>query len=173
MRRRGFTIVELLMVVGIISVLITISATAIKGSITNARKQRADALCTIVEQGLAAYYAQENVWPITTLENKETDTNKDYYTLNDNEVRQMVVAIVKKTADNNPLIDVAGLFVARKDASKYGMDFMDAIHGSKQQREKLRLSQLIFGYPDPSTGHFKVFKMRYYPASDTVKVTQS
>jgi len=170
MKRRGFTLIELMMVVGIISVLITISVTAINSSLRSARTQRAEALCALIEQGIAAYYAQKDEWPV---EPKDNDTNKDYYTFKANEVREMIKKVVLETKSNNPLIDVSGLFVATSDGSKArGMDFMTAIHGSKQHRQKVTLSQMYFGYPDPSTGLFRVFTVRYYPSSDTIKVTK-
>jgi len=169
MRRRGFTLIELMMVIGIISVLITISVTAINSSLKSARTQRAETLCKLVEQAVAAYYAQKDEWPVTP---KDNDNNKEYYTFTSAEVREIIKKVVMETKSNNPLIDVSGLFVATSDGNKArGMDFMDAVHGSKHQRNKVTLSQMYFGYPDPESGRFKVFTMRYYPTSDVILVT--
>ena len=51
MKRRGFTIVELMMVVAVLAILISITITAVAGAMSRARTQRADALCVIVRQG--------------------------------------------------------------------------------------------------------------------------
>ena len=61
--KRGFTIVELLMVIGIISVLLTIVTYASLGSLRAMRMQRAEAGKRIIQQGLATYYAHKGYWP--------------------------------------------------------------------------------------------------------------
>lgn len=185
MKRRGFTIVELLMVVGIISVLITISVTAINGSIRAARVQRAEALCTLVGQAITAYYAQKGEWPFTVQEQPD----KDIYTLTADEVRKAIKTVVMEIKNNNPLIDVSGLFVSRdsRDPAEetcshgkryypakgaYGMDFMQAIRGSKHSETKMKLSEMSFGYPHPENGQFMRFIIRYSYVSDSITVEQ-
>jgi len=169
----GFTIVELLMVVGIISVLVTITFSAISGSIKRARSQKAAALCTLVEQGIATYYAQKGNWPV---EPGDPDNNSDVYTYTGSQVREMVKKVVEQAKEGNPMIDVSGLFVSTSDGEPgsrgYGMDFMTAIHGSKKNAKKIKLAQMYFGYPDPNTGYFRRFKMTYSPATDKVMVSQ-
>jgi len=168
----GFTIVELLMVIGIISVLITITFSAVTGSMKRARSQKASALCTLVEQGIATYYAQKGEWPVDP---KDADNNSDVYTFTATEVREMVKKVVEETRKNNPMIDVSGLFVSTSNGEPgsrgKGTDFMTAIHGSKQNAKKIKLAQMYFGYPDPSTGNFRRFKMTYSPATDQVSVS--
>lgn len=175
MKRRGFTIIELMMVVGIISVLITVSVTAVNGSMKAARKQRAESLCTMVEQSIAAYYAQKDEWPV---EPQDPQNGKEYYQYEQDDVQEIIRTVIREIKNNNPLIDVSGLFVANQELYKkrpdktHGMDFLTAIHGSKQHPGTLKLSQMCFGYPNPGTGLFRPFTMRYYPASDKITVTQ-
>jgi len=170
--RSGFTIVELLMVIGIISVLITITFSAVTGSMKRARSQKAAALCTLVEQGIATYYAQKDEWPD---EPKEADNDSDVYTFKASEVRETVKKVVEETRNSNPMIDVSGLFVSTSSGEPgsrgKGTDFMTAIHGSKQNAKKIKLAQMYFGYPDPETGNFRRFKMTYSPATDKVTVS--
>jgi len=172
---RAFTIVELLMVVGIISVLVTITFSAVSGSMKRARTQKARALCMLVEQGVATYYAQKGEWPVSGLADKDPDSNSDVYTLSATEVREMVKKVVEETRKNNPMIDVSGLFVSTSSGEMgsrgYGMDFMTAIHGSKRNAKKIKLAQMYFGYPCPGTGYFRRFKMTYSPATDKVTVS--
>jgi len=176
--RSGFTIVELLMVVGIISVLVTITVSAVSGSMKRARSQKAAALCTLVEQGIATYYAQKGEWPV---EPDDPQGDSDVYTYKPEEVREMVKKVVEETKKNNPMMDVSGLFVCVPKGSSadvgginykgYGMDFMTAIHGSKKNAKKSKLEQMYFGYPCPGTGYFRRFKMTYSPATDKVTVS--
>jgi len=170
--RRGFTIVELLMVVGIISVLVTITFSAVSGSMKRARSQKASALCALVEQGVATYYAQKGEWPV---EPGDPDNNSDVYTFTASQVRETVKKVVEETKKNNPMMDVSGLFVSTSSGELgsrgYGMDFMTAIHGSKKNAKKIKLAQMYFGYPCPGTGYFRRFKMTYSPATDKVAVS--
>jgi len=172
MKRRGFTIVELLMVVGIISILISVTVTAVGGSLKRGREQRANALCKIVASGIATYYAQTGEWPVAP---KNNDGDEDYYTYKAAEVQQICRKLVEKTKEGNPVLDVGGLFVSKQPGESgkcFGMDFTAAVRGTKKHPEGIRLSQMYFGYPDPSTGYFRRFKMKYYTATDTISVTR-
>jgi len=184
MRRRGFTIVELLMVVGILSVLMTIVTTAATGAVKQARARKADALVAMVQSGIATYYAQHDEWPDFDGSGKTgnyrvgNDIDPDRYQLTDSECDDVVRKLVRTSlSDTNPLLDVMGLFVA--DASggisdrTYGMDFSEAIHGSKRHPKKLRkVSNMAFGYPDSSTGRFRRFKMVYSIPADQITVSK-
>jgi len=159
------------MVIGIISVLVTITFSAVSGSMKRARTQKARALCILVEQGIATYYAQKGEWPV---EPGDPDNNSDVYTFTGSQVREMVKKVVEETKKNNPMIDVSGLYVSTSDGEggrHYGMDFMTAIHGTKKNAKKIKLAQMYFGYPCPGTGYFRRFKMTYSPATDKVTVS--
>jgi len=186
MRRKGFTIVELLMVIGIISVLITITVSAISGSMKRARAQKASALCTLVEQGIATYYAQQGEWPVASLNRDSLKPNADesgnknsqsktVYLLEASEVREMVKKLVEQTKKGSPVMDVSGLFVSNTSGEPgtrgHGMDFTSAVRGTKRNPAGIRLAQMYFGYPEASTGYFRSFKMYYLPTTDRVTVT--
>lgn len=187
--KKGFTIVELLMVVGIISILLGIITTAASQSMKAARSRRGDALCSAVQAGLAAYYAQFDQWPeplgskvkngLDAGSNNEGVDNKtvsDKYVLTASEVRAMVKALVDEAKDGNPLMDISGLFVSADPGEPggkgLGLDFMEAIRGSKRSPDKMSTSKMYFGYPDTSTGRFRRFKMVYSIPSDTLTVSK-
>lgn len=197
--KKGFTIVELLMVLGIIAVLMGIVTTAASESIRGARSRKADALCNVVQAGFAAYYAQFDEWPgsvgqmiangslgtRTNVEgyNYNSDPEKFILTMKENDdcIREMVL----KTKEGIPMMDVSGLFVS-KDEGRYGekcrgLDFMQAatIKGMSEAKSKLRsatggrrltVANMHFGYPDPETGDFRHFKIIYSIPTDAFSV---
>ena len=57
--RKGFTIVEMLAVIGVIAVLLSIIVTAASGVLKSSRSKRAEVMRNSLEQAIAAYYAQE------------------------------------------------------------------------------------------------------------------
>ena len=61
--KKGFTIVELLVVIGVLAVLMTIVVVAASGVQKGGREKRASAMRSALEQAIAAYYAQEGKWP--------------------------------------------------------------------------------------------------------------
>ena len=125
--KKGFTIVELLMVVGIIIVLMGVVTTAAAQSIRASRTRRADALCSLVQAGMNAYYARYDEWPgsigsriangsIGTRGNDEGtqgSSDNDKYVLTGTEVRSCVKALVDETKNGTPVMDISGLFVSR------------------------------------------------------------
>ena len=177
--RKGFTIVELLVVIGIIIVLMGIVTTAASESMRSARNNRAKALFALVQSGLAAYYAQNEKWPIdfegrsgNHRKNNGNEVDPNQYDLTAGEVRTCVRAIVESTKSGNPLIDVSGLWVSRSDGETQkgsGMDFMTAIRGSRKSAQKMKLADMNFGYPD-SSGAFRRFGMGYSIPADQLTV---
>ena len=124
--RKGFTIVELLMVIGIIAMLMGIVTTAASSSIKSSRKQRADALCTIVQTALATYREQKGDWPISmpvsraNSEGANSQNVADVVVLNGTEVRACVKALVDEAKKGNPMMDISGLWVSRQDGELPG-----------------------------------------------------
>lgn len=191
--KKGFTIVELLMVVAIIAILMGIVTTAAASSIKASRRQKASALCTIVQTALATYREQKGRWPIdmpasrTNREGPNGNNDSNIVVLNGTEVRACVKALVEETKKHNPMMDISGLFVSRQDGElpggdsgqnngkvkpAYGLDFMAAIHGTRKSSKKMTTSEMYFGYPDPATGYFLRFKMKYSIPTDQLMVSQ-
>lgn len=127
--KKGFTIVELLMVMGILAVLMGIVTTAASESLRASRARRADALCQLVEAGFSNYYAQYDEWPgslgkriasgsIGTRANQEgTDgsSNTEEYLLDLSESQDCIRALIDETKKGRPVMDISGLFVSRSD----------------------------------------------------------
>lgn len=192
MKKRGFTIVELMMVIGIIGVLMGVVTTAASSSVRQARIRRASTLCSLVQSGLATYYAQHDKWPVepsTMGENSDSDTHE----LSATEVRQSVLELVKEAKKGNPPMDISGLFVSRSDKEPepiscqctgsshskyvpakgaYGLDFMSAIRGTRKSSKKMTTGEMNFGYPHPDNGMFMRFRMVYSIPADSITVEQ-
>ena len=76
----------------------------------------------------------------------------------------------------NPLMDISGLYVSRNTGEPgqkgYGLDFMEAIHGTRKSSRKMSTSEMYFGYPEADHGWFRRFKIVYSLPTDEIKVTQ-
>ena len=188
--RGGFTIVELMMVVGIIGILMGIVTTAAASSIKQARSRQGDALCMAVEAGLDTYYAQFEEWPgsigsriksgnLSAGSNSEGlsgTTDGDKYVLSGSEVRDVVKKLVEETRDGNPMLDISGLYVSRSPGEStdkgFGIDFSSAIRGTKKSKKKMKLAEMYFGYPETTHGYFRRFKIVYSIPTDKMKVSK-
>ena len=176
--RNGFTIVELMMVIAIIAVLMTMVTTTAGSAIRRARVRKAEALVTVVQQGINTYYAQKDEWPGNWYSDSLNGDSGDetVYTLKDSEVDACIREVVREsTIGKNPMLDVTGLYVTDSPNSNKaaGMDFMDAIHGTKQHPNKiLSLSTMYFGYPEEKHGYFRRFTITYSITSDRITVSQ-
>lgn len=181
MKRKGFTIVELLMVIGIIAILAGVITTAASESMKSSRKRRATALFAIMQSGIANYYAQKGKWPAFTppdVGNHRMDNNKidrNQYDLTADEVRRCIKEVLMQTKSGNPMLDVSGLWVSKDNGDKAsghgsGMDFLTAIRGSSKNAKRMSLSDMYFGYPNTTNGRFMRFGIGYSIATDSMTV---
>lgn len=184
--RRGFTIIELVMVVAIMGILLGIVTTAAAGAIRQARIRKAEACCKVVQAAFETYYAQKGEWPggieskITgdkaNSEGKEYRSDSDIYVLDPGDVDDMMRDILHEYKNGNPCLDISGLFVSRYQGNKgtrnLGLDFMTAITGTKQDAngQKMTTAQMHFGYPESDHGYFRHFKVIYSKPTDQMKV---
>ena len=181
--RKGFTIVELLMVIGIILVLAGIVTTAGTGALKGARADRAKALFHLVQGGISAYYAQYDEWPKFNPSGRTGNhydsslgrVDENVYDLSATEVRESIKEVIRTVKSKNPLIDVSGLWVSRSDGDDdngrgVGMDFLTAIRGSRNNQTKMKLSDMYFGYQNASNGRFVRFGIGYNISLDQMTV---
>ena len=139
MKRHGFTIIELLVVVVILGILLGIVTTAAASAIKQARDHKANALCTCLQQGLATYYAQKDRWPgpvgdrlaaggtpsRSNDEGVNNQTDPDKYILTGSEVRQTVKVLIDE-AKNLPVNAVWEYMLMKKNIA-IGQDALKAI----------------------------------------------
>jgi len=188
--KKAFTLIELMAVVAIIGILLGIITSAAANSLKLARKQKASALCVCAKQGIETYHAQKEKWPggigdriaagaVLSRSNNEgvnNSSNADLYILDGSEVRDMIKEVVLETVrNNNPMMDISGLFVSRDSGESgsrgFGLNFMDAVRGTKQSKKKMSVGEMYFGYPESSHGWFRRFKIVYSVPTDSMEVS--
>ena len=186
--RRGFTIIELVMVIAIMGILLGIVTTAAASSIKQARDRKADACCKVVQAGFETYYSQKGEWPgniesklkgdKANSEGKMYNSDADLYVLDPGDVDEMMRDILREYKKGNPCLDISGLFVSRKQglpgSKDLGLDFMTAIKGTKKDKngQRMQTGEMHFGYPEKNHGYFRHFKVVYSKPTDQMKVSK-
>ena len=176
-RKAGFTIVEMLMVLGIIAVLLGLVTTAATTAIKHARTRKAAACQQVIQAGISTYRAQKGEWPgsLKSYSEDGLPNNQQTYTLTTTEYDQVLAEVVKESVSNKdgtPLMDVTGLIVAPKGSNgSWGIEFREAVKKGKKHGGSIKLADMAFGYQS-SSGTFSRFKIVYNAESDHVTVTQ-
>ena len=173
--RRGFTIVEMLAVIGVVAILISIIASVASNSIRAARGKRAAVMSSSLQQAIASYYAEEGKWP-SLIESANTDgedTVKFEGTQADQIFQEVVGKGFGKSGKKSMLVDASGLFVCESSAANgkraRGYNFSE-VTGSNA-RHRIGLKQMAFGYQDGG-GYFQRFRVIYNCRTDSVTVVQ-
>lgn len=189
--RRGFTIIEMLVVIGVIAILAGMVMVVASGAIGSSRKSRTEAMRVILEQGIATFYAQEGKWP-KKIEDKIDSVDKDSYTFTDDEADKIFQEVVGKawgkSGKKSMLLDATGLYVCDSaDCGNGGKGCYDN-HDDKRRSDycggqgcrsgasfdssSLPISQMAFGYQGDKEGKFRRFHIVYNAKTDKVSVTK-
>lgn len=186
-------------VAAILAVLVSIVVVAASGAIKNSREKRASAMATALEQGIAAYYAQEGRWP-QVMESKIGSIDEEKYTFNHGETDAIFREVVGKgfgkgSGSRSMLVDASALFVANssrlgnggwgcndnhsdRTSSGYcgnqncvaGVDFTEAV--KRGGKNRIPFAQMAFGYQGRVNGRFRRFRIIYNSKTDSVEVSK-
>ena len=197
-RKRGFTLVEMLVVIAVISVLVGITVVALKGVLASARSKRCESMKVVLAQGISTYYAQEGEWPevIEQALKKQNANEKSIEITNgdaDKLFREVVGKAFGKSGTKSMLLDATGLYVCEANrcgnenrgcfgnhnnpsldsyckgkGCRMGIEFPEAV--KKGGKRHIPLANMAFGYPDPDTDMFHRFKVIYNTRTDSVTV---
>ncbi len=185
--KRGFTIVEMLMVIGILAILMGIVTTASSAAIRQARGRRMEAVKNVIQAGIATYRSQRDEWP-GELEDwaqkgwsgdqvNGVNSGRHVAFLSAEQYDKMMYELAKVSvgqASASPVMDVTGIYVARKAAASSktgrGMEFREAIKKNKKHGATYSLSDMAFGYQTKDKGYFRRFLVQYNADSDSVTV---
>ncbi len=191
--KKGFTIVELMIVVGILSILMTIVTFAASGAIKSARETKGEAIRVALENAIQMYHTQKGKWPAAIESAADSNTSSgSTMELTGEEADPVFREIVKMSVEDSggsQLVEPSVLVVARKgakacndnhtDKSKsdycgnrncsYGMDFDTAYRGG-DHNQPMGIDEMCFGYAGKEEGRFRRFTIVYNYDTDKVSV---
>ena len=157
--KKGFTIVELLMVVAILAVLLGIVTTAATASIRQARERRTQAVKQTLQNGIAAYRARKDEWPgkLEKWAEQENDGTLGYLSNGDyDKVMQELLKMSAGKAARNRVMDPVGLLVMSAsiaDGKSGGMDYRAVATKNHKYAKRMSSSEMTVVYPDKETGN--------------------
>ena len=174
--KKGFTIIELLTVIGIIAVLMTIVTTASMSAIRSSRARRTDAMRTALQASIATYQAADpqGRWPGAI--NSMAESGQSGWIVDDAAQTVFQIIVQKSTGESGgivPLIDPNALFVAPSgvtDGKATGLSFPEARQGGPH-RQKLAVAKMAFGWQAKHSGKFHRYHIYYNAPTDSAKVS--
>ena len=174
--KKGFTIVELLMVIAILAVLLGIVTTAAVASIRQSRERQAQAMKQTLQNGIAAYKVRKDKWPgkLETWADRETEDTLGYLSNNDydNVMHELLRASSGKMTKSR-VMDPVGLSVMNTsgpDGRLYCMDYRSVTTKNNKHAKRMEPNEMTVVYPKSSDGKGLRFVIEYNVESDEVTV---
>jgi prepilin-type N-terminal cleavage/methylation domain-containing protein len=154
--RKGFTLVELMMVMVVMAIIATLATGAAMKSIKQAKEKRIDATCVGLMQALTNYRAAEQCWPVG-LEPQEGKETVDF--------RENNALVFKPLIENRNKVYLDPSALLTKVPNVGVMSLREAMD------RKVAPGVCSIGYADPSNGNiFRYFKVSFNLSMDTVSV---
>ena len=174
--KKGFTVVELLMVVAILAVLLGIVTTAAVSSIRQSRERQAQAMKQTLQNGIASYKVRRDRWPgkLESWADRQTEdtlgylSNSDYDTV----MHELLKASSGKSTKSR-VMDPVGLSVMATsglDGKLYCMDYRSVTTKNNKHAKRMEPNEMTVVYPRTSDGKGLRFVIEYNTESDVVTV---
>ena len=175
--KRGFTIIELLMVIAILAVLLGIITTAATASIRQSRSRQTLAMKQTLQNGIAAYRTRSDEWPKKLEDWADGTGNKGKVGyLSNSDYDQVVQEVLKRSMGKyarNRVMDPVGLAVipASESDGKIGcMDFRTVTTKNNKHAKLMEYNEMTVVYPRTDTGKAYRYIIEYNTESDEVTV---
>jgi len=158
---RGFTILELLVVISIMAIVATLATGAALKAVKQSRYKKLDATIKALEMALQTYRTQEDRWPFDVSDLKEDQYDKTIYWMHGKDNYKVFQKLYPNQSGNKTTyLDGSALFTQVK--------------GSRMQLRvalNAKLFEAPIGYPHPENpNRFYYFCVQYNSRNDTVKV---
>lgn len=166
--RRGFTIVELLVVISIMAVIATLATGAVLKSVRQSRVKRMDMMAKSLESAIMSYRALTGEWPFTVGAPDPVGSDVKQYGPEFAETRtfagkknaEVFENIFKEVKEGRPLLDTSSLLTS---TGRGRMSVREALDRGEKN--------IAVGYPDPNDQRqFCYFKVIYNFQTDMVTV---
>ena len=176
--KKGFTIVELLMVIAILAVLLGIITTAATASIRQARERRTQAMKQTLQNGIAAYKSRDRrgQWPgkLESWADQGNNGTVGYLSKGDYDgVVQDVLRLSAGKVASNRVLDPVGLLVMNasyEDGKSNGYDYRAVATKNGKYAKRMSSSEMTVVYQDRDTGKAYRYIIEYNTESDEVTV---
>ena len=193
-KKKGFTIVEMLMVIAVLAVLVGIVSTAATAVIRKSRVRKNEALRAALQTGIATYYQREGFWPPgksgfiqkLTSNGLDSDSSKSgVQQISEDGYDELMSFLVVNclNASGNRVMDVSGFTAVRKSATAakdrdgrpkcHGEDvksWVAKLMASNARGSVPKASEMTFGYSNSDKGYFRRFVIKYNAKADSVTV---
>ena len=174
--RKGFTLVELMMVIAVLAVLLGIVTTAATASIRQSRERQAQAMKQTLQNGIASYKVRKGKWPgkLETWADRQTEdtlgylSNGDY----DNVMHELLRASSGKMTKSRVMdpVGLAVIPVSKSDGRVNCMDYRSVTTKNNKHSKRMEPNEMTVVYPRKDTGKAYRFVIEYNTESDEVSV---
>lgn len=157
--KKGFTLVELMMVMVVMAIIATLATGAAIKSIKQAKEQRVNATGVVLQMALMNYRTVEGHWPLVTGDTEST--NKVVYS----GTKNALVFAPLLQSNKREYVDASALLTQ--------VPGLGVISVREALAQKVAPESCPIGYPDPeNSGSFKYYKVTIDFSYDMVKVTR-
>ena len=174
--KRGFTVIELLMVIAILAVLLGIITTAATASIRQSRDRKTQAMKQTLQNGIAAYRVRKDKWPGKLDDWSDQVSKGKVGYLSNTDYDKVVQELLKESTGRRAktrVMDPVGLSVIPVNAADdkiLCMDFREVTTKKNKHAKLMDYNEMTVVYPKTENGNVLRYVIEYTAESDEVTV---